>query len=442
MRFRRGGRSGGLLAALKELKNFATSSWRLVIPLLLLLPLAGLSVVEPPFPSAPIAAPTVVPLPEVDAEVWDSRGQIVRQEPYAPPLADPDSVLGGSWRAIYRTVSGLDGGAREVSGAFFLPRGNPPVGGWPVISFAHGTTGIGANCGPSHQPDLYGYSPIVESLLARKYAVALSDYEGLGQTGSHPYLEQRTAAFNTIDAVRAMRNIASTASTRWAAIGYSQGGQAVWSANELNSFYGAGLQLTGSVAVAPAANVTATADLIGSGSLTEEQLELLPLFIVGLARYNPDLDEKAFLFGATEAQRKRLSRCAREGVGAPEKFPAPTPWKSLVHQLGGSNEVTPDSPHDIAELRNAMREIALPQRPLDKPMLVVSGERDPLIFASWVRAAVDSSCTLGGRVEYRQIPGVDHDDILWRAAPIVARWVADRFDGIAAPSDCPARRPG
>ncbi|UXA12760.1 lipase family protein [Mycobacterium sp. SMC-8] len=399
---------------------------------------------DPLLPSAPIAAPIVVPLPDVPADVWQSRGQIVHKESYDPPLADPDSVLGGSWRAVYRSVSGLDGGEREVSGAFFLPRGTPPVGGWPVVSFAHGTTGIGTDCGPSYQPDLQGYSPIVESLLDRKYAVALSDYEGLGQTGSHQYLEQRTAAFNTIDAVRALRELSPTVSTRWAAIGYSQGGQAVWAANELNPYYGGGLELVGSVALAPAANVTATADLIWSGSLTEEQLALFPLFIVGLGRYNPDLDERAFLHGSTEAQRKRLSHCAQRGEAhaAPRRYPAPIPWKTVVDQLSGTNETTPDSPRDVAELRDAMRKIALPQRPLDRPMLVVSGAVDSLVFAQWVRTAVADSCSLGGHIEYRQIPSADHANVLWRSASIVARWVAARFDGVPAPSNCPVERSG
>ena len=173
--------------------------------------------------------------------------------------------------------------ADEVSGAFFVPSGTPPENGWPVISFAHGTTGIGNDCGPSRQPDLMGYAPLVQSFLADKYAVALTDYEGLGESGSHPYLEPRTAAFNTIDAVRAMRDISATVSARWMAVGYSQGGQAVWAANELNSYYGNDLQLQGSVALAPAANLTGVADLVWSGSLTDEQRAQFPMGIVGFA---------------------------------------------------------------------------------------------------------------------------------------------------------------
>src|SRR5687768_17374623 len=33
------------------------------------------------------------------------------------------------------------GKAAAVSGAVSVPRGKPPKGGWPVVSFAHGTTG-------------------------------------------------------------------------------------------------------------------------------------------------------------------------------------------------------------------------------------------------------------------------------------------------------------
>ena len=73
----------------------------------------------------------------------------MHQEPYLdPPLEDRDSVLGEAWRAVYTSVSGVDGGLREVSGAFFVPSGTPPQNGWPVISLAHGTTGIGHDCGP------------------------------------------------------------------------------------------------------------------------------------------------------------------------------------------------------------------------------------------------------------------------------------------------------
>ena len=117
------------------LVRFAELSWRLALATLLLLGLSALTTCAARLPSAPAAAPIVVALPDVAGDVWQSRGRVVHQEPYDDaPLEDRDAVLGQAWRAVYTSVSGVDGGRREVSGAFFVPSGTPPENGWPVIS--------------------------------------------------------------------------------------------------------------------------------------------------------------------------------------------------------------------------------------------------------------------------------------------------------------------
>ncbi len=281
---------------------------------------------------------------------------------------------------------------------------------------------------------------MIESFLAEKYAVALTDYEGLGESGSHPYLEPRTEAFNTIDAVRAMREITPAVSARWVAVGYSQGGQAVWAADELNSYYGNGLQLQGSVALAPSVNSTGGADLVWSGSLTDEQRGSFPMAMIGGARYNPDLDADAFLHGSADYFRALLSRCkprdSQESTG--RQFEIPVPWRTVVDRLRDANDVKPDSPQDIATLRDALRRVALPQRPLDKPMLVINGEDDAQVLPDWVRFAVSGSCALGGQIEHVQLPDTNHFDVTTKSAQTTQRWIADRFAGTPPPSNCPA----
>lgn len=413
----------------------------MALAVVLFLPLLALTNSESRLPSAPSAAPMVLPIPEVADDAWQNRGQVVHQEPYDPPLDDRDSVLGEAWRAVYTSVSGVDGEKREVSGAFFVPRGVPPTDGWPVISLAHGTTGIGNDCGPAQQPNLQDYSAIVSSFLSSKYAVALTDYEGLGNSGLHPYLEPLTAAFNTIDAVRALRHITPFVSTRWVAVGYSQGGQAVWAADELNTFYGDGLQLQGSVALAPAANVTGVADLAWSESLTDDQRAILPLLVVGLARYTPHFDQEAFLRGSAEARSSSLGRCEPAVPRTESTPPVPVPWERVVDRLSESNDLRPATRSDVVELRDALRRVALPQRPLSEPMLVLTGERDELVLAGWVASAVTRSCELGGRIEYEQVPDADHRDIVWKPRKTIMRWIADRFAGKAAPSNCPPQQP-
>lgn len=427
------------------LVRFAEQGGRLALATLLFVPLLNLATREPPLPSAPAVAPIESSqLPDVAADIWTSRGRVVVREPFDnPAITERGAELGEAWRAVYTSVSGVDGGPREVSGAFFVPRGTPPVDGWPVISFAHGTTGIGHNCGPSQQLDLMGYWPVVESLLQNKYAVALTDYEGLGESGSHLYLEPRSAAFNTIDAVRALREISPAVSTRWVALGYSQGGQAVWAANELDPYYGNDLQLLGSVALAPAANLTGGADLVWSRSMTEDQQEVFPLLILGLARYTKDLDANAFLHGSTETHRRQLSRCqptTGKGSGGDQADSTPVPWQAVVDQLRASNDLRPSNVSDITVFRDALRRVALPQGPLAKPMLVITGTRDALILSNWVRSAVAGSCALGGKIQFLEKPYVDHRNILWNQGPAVNHWITSRFAGTPAPSNCPAQQ--
>ncbi|WP_319454955.1 MULTISPECIES: alpha/beta fold hydrolase [unclassified Mycobacterium] len=323
---------------------------------------------------------------------------------------------------MYTSVSGVDGTIRQVSGAFFIPRGSPPQNGWRVISLAHATTGIDNGCGPSAEPDLRGYLPTIRSFVAQRYAVALSDYEGLGESGSHPFMEPRTAAFNVIDAVRALRESSPTVSTRWVAVGSSQGGQAAWAANELNSYYGDGIELLGSVAMAPAANITGVANLAWAGSLTEEQQSLYPLMIVGLERYNADLDERAFLHGRIAADKGALADC---------QSPVTDPGNGSTRA-----DLKPDTLLDVDRLRDALQRIALPQRQLDKPMLVVNGTRDETVLAPWVSSAVSDSCRLGGQIERVEIPDAGHADLAAEADDTVQGWISYRFARLAPPSSC------
>src|SRR4051794_17284507 len=56
---------------------------------------------------------------------------------------------------LYRS-NALNGSAVAESGSIALPKGKPPKGGWPVISWAHGTTGIADQCAPTRLPAAAG----------------------------------------------------------------------------------------------------------------------------------------------------------------------------------------------------------------------------------------------------------------------------------------------
>jgi hypothetical protein len=134
-------------------------------------------------------------------------------------------------RVVYRSTNG-DGADTKVSGTVFTPEASPSPGGWP-IALAHGTTGIEEQCARSGSADLWGLSEPVRTYVKMGYAVALADYQGLGEDGVHPYMDAKTAGLNVIDSVRALRHTFPGTSRHWLAFGGSQGGSASWAVDEL-----------------------------------------------------------------------------------------------------------------------------------------------------------------------------------------------------------------
>ena len=111
---------------------------------------------------------------------------------------------------LYRSTA-TNGAAIAVSGTVAIPKGTPPKGGWPVISWAHGTTGIADACAPSRRDAFGGYDhALLNRWLKAGYAVVRTDYEGLGTPGDHPYLIGVSEGRSVLDMVRAARKLDST----------------------------------------------------------------------------------------------------------------------------------------------------------------------------------------------------------------------------------------
>ena len=76
-------------------------------------------------------------------------GMMVRQEPMAGEATL--AKAGENWRIMYSSTEGLSGkNSSVISGALFLPEGQAPEGGWPLLVWSHGTVGIGDICAPSY----------------------------------------------------------------------------------------------------------------------------------------------------------------------------------------------------------------------------------------------------------------------------------------------------
>ncbi|WP_459661127.1 alpha/beta fold hydrolase [Acinetobacter calcoaceticus] len=166
------------------------------------------------------------------------------------------SVAAESSILTYKML-GQSGQEVQATSLVFTPNTPPPAGGWPIVVWAHGTTGVADTCAPSKAALADSTKDLISKLLTAGYVVVAPDYEGLGTPGIHPFLNVKSEAFSITDAVVATRNYLSQrnllTSKKWLTVGHSQGGHAALSAAQYASR--AQLDYKGTVAVAPASNL-------------------------------------------------------------------------------------------------------------------------------------------------------------------------------------------
>ncbi|MDA4853062.1 alpha/beta hydrolase [Acinetobacter baumannii] len=179
---------------------------------------------------------------------------VVKVEPYTS--TNLGSVAAESSILTYKML-GQSGQEVQATSLVFTPNTPQPVGGWPIVVWAHGTTGVADACAPSKAALADSTKDLISKLLAAGYVVVAPDYEGLGTPGIHPFLNVKSEAFSITDAVVAARNYLSQrnllTSKKWVTVGHSQGGHAALGAAQYASR--AQLDYKGTVAVAPASNL-------------------------------------------------------------------------------------------------------------------------------------------------------------------------------------------
>ncbi len=388
------------------------------------LAVAGCGTPSTPPPAGGTSSGTTAAAPTTPAPQGDERGAVVSDVMLGQVDQRVTSLGATAHRISYRSTSGIDGNGVDVTGTVFVPGGLPPAGGWPVVSVAHGTTGVTDECAPSLYPNLLGAIGMVTPFLERGAVVTVTDYQGLGSPGSHPYLDAPSAGYDVIDSVRAARNIVPGTGTRWAAVGVSQGGQATWAANEMAATYGDGLELLGTANLSPAADLRAIAPPEGLDDLTLPQRGILPFVVEGFLVSYPQFQDSDFLSGGLLAGKDVLLACT--GPLAAEKLTA-------VAAIG-PDDVRPSSPEAYTAMREWLATNALPRSGATAPMMVLVGGLDNLVEPDWTEEASRAACARGDRLDYRFRPEQGHADAA--ATDEAVSWVTDRFLGTPSVNTC------
>ena len=294
---------------------------------------AGLMLVAAPIPTASAAAPNWSGL---DARAFAGRvpapGGLIRTVPLNPEL----SVAGAAraYRILYSTTDQHN--LRAVStGAVFVPKGEAPPGGWPVIAWAHGTVGLGDDCTPSAQPRSARDNEYLSHWLSEGYVVVGSDYTGLGTPGLMSYLNSVATAHAIIDSVIAAHHMELPLSPKWALVGQSQGGAAaVASARWATEFsMGTGLDYRGVVATGTPANIddvviTAGPDMVLPPGLGPIASAYTAYILAGFRELRPDVNSVLTPAGLTAADQAETLctaplSAAVTGLTPPQFFSAP-----------------------------------------------------------------------------------------------------------------------
>ena len=129
-------------------------------------------------------------------------GELIRRE--SLPAAMTLTNAARSQRVLYTATNGIsDKGTIAVSGMVMLPKGAKPPTGWPVVAWAHGTTGVADVCAPSWASTNPRTNDYLNKWLAEAYGVVATDYQGLGTPGPHPWMTVRPHGYSVLDSVRA-----------------------------------------------------------------------------------------------------------------------------------------------------------------------------------------------------------------------------------------------
>ncbi len=351
-------------------------------------------------------------------------GQILRAEPTDAYLLPGVRFRARAWRILYRST-GAVGEPTAVSGMVLVPAGLRRGRPLPLIGHAIGTHGIGDSAAPSHllARGLDWEATLIALLLARGWAVAVTDYQGLGTPGDHAYMVGRALGPNVLDSMRAARELLPEELPQdgpAAIIGYSEGGAAAAWAAQLQPTYAPELELVGVAAGAAAADLeTASPRLDGS---------FFSFFIayggIGYAAAYPELELDPY-----------LTPFAREGI---EELRNSTVLQALRSgpRFVTASELTDPNVLELPEWRVRLRENRLGTIAPTAPVLLHHARRDQIVSFEQSLNLREDWQKLGADVRmYVTRGGVDHISGAFAGTPVAIDWLARRLRrrGVSVP---------
>jgi hypothetical protein len=334
-------------------------------------------------------------------------GTVLKVEPLPSALWVPGTAHG--YRLTYVSRDGF-GHQAVTTGEVLLPAGQAPQGGWPVISWAHGTSGLADACapsrvGPAEKARDFSY---LATWMQQGYAIVGTDYAGLGTPGLPAYLNGASEAHNIVDMVTAARAFANGRlpasmhlARKYVIIGQSQGGgAAIYTARYATSLGGPGLDYRGAVGTGTPADVEKVLLPLGPKSppvaLTPGITSYIAYIFASLRRFHPELGIDGIL---TAEGKQYLAMAERECVN---------PFEAKLDGVDVGDWFT----EPVALLPNFAQTLsdymAMPTSGFDKPFFLANGLTDTDVPFAIVAPYVAQLEANGEPVEFHTYP-TDHN---------------------------------
>jgi pimeloyl-ACP methyl ester carboxylesterase len=330
-------------------------------------------------------------------DIPDTPGHILRSEPLDPSYGL--AAAGQQFRILYTSTDGVGGSAPvAVSGAYFVPRGTPPAGGWPLVAWAHGTTGIADTCAPSWNVRSKRDAAYLNTWLGQGYAIVATDYQGLGTPGPHPYLAARPEAYSVLDSVRAVLRGFPGIANKIVIIGQSQGGQAAFATAGTAPVYAPELNISGTVATGVPITAPGGPRPAPASANAVDPTAAYSLYIaIRIQQANPSLQPNQLV---TARALPLLEQARTTCVAA--MFQAV--------QAAGLNRETTVTPGFNTAIRSVLLSMEYQTLKLRQPLFTGTGEYDHDVMPARQLMLVRNACAEGTIVEAHLYAGLNHGE--------------------------------
>ncbi|RLL67388.1 lipase family protein [Streptomyces sp. Z26] len=363
--------------------------------------------------------------------------------PEAPDTAAPGDVVSSeptdfqywpgypadatAWKIQYTSTTAT-GGENTVSGTVVVPK-DGKTGPRPLVAYAAGSVGMGDKCAPSagFHDGSTTEAPLINAALVRGFAVAVTDYEGLGTPGDHTYTVAQAEGTALLDAARAAQRMPEaqqlgvSTESPVGIMGYSQGGQASAWAAELQPSYAPELKVKGTASGGVPADLMKVAEHVNGG----DEAGYIAMAAIGHDTAYPELDLDKYL----NDDGRALVETVREGC-----------LGEIQEAAKGKKieDYTVSNPLEQPDWKEKIGANDIGTKKPSAPVFLYHGEADTTIPYELGTGLRGAWCDQGVAVQWQSFPGAAHVQAAIEGNGPALDWLGARFAGEATQGNCGA----